>query len=420
MKLITVCGGNKLYGSVDIGGMKNSALPVIFATILTKNKCVIENVPNVSDISLSFEILRLLGASVTYYPNTNVAVIDTSTLDKNYATYDIVSRMRGSTYLIGALLGRFGSSHVGWPGGCDFGTRPIDRHIKGFEALGAKCSFNDGYIETVAPDGLHGGSIYFDAPSVGATVNVMIAAVLANGDTVIDNAAREPHIVDLANFFNCCGANISGAGTTTIKIKGVSSLHGCTYKLVPDMIEAGTYMAAAAATGGDVTVINVIPKHMETVTAKLIEMGVDVQVDDTKITVRSTGELRGTAICALPYPGFPTDMHPQFGALMCLANGISTVTEGIWDNRFKYLSELEKMGAVFEVDKSKAIITGAGGLSGTKLHATDLRAGAALIIAAMAANGRSQISGVEYIERGYHDIVGKLRALGADIEMIEQ
>lgn len=420
MKLITVCGGKRLYGSIHVGGMKNSALPVIFATILTKDKCIIENVPNVSDIALSFDILRLLGANVTYFPNTNIAHIDTSTLDKNYATYDIVSRMRGSTYLIGALLGRFGSSAVGWPGGCDFGTRPIDRHIKGFEALGARCSFNDGYIETVAPDGLHGGNVYFDAPSVGATVNVMIAAVLADGETVIDNAAREPHIVDLANFFNCCGARITGAGTTTIKIKGVKELKGCTYKLVPDMIEAGTYMVAAAATGGEVEVCNVIPKHMETVTAKLSEMGVELDIEDTKITVRSNSALRGTSLCALPYPGFPTDMHPQFGALMCLANGISTITEGIWDNRFKYLSELGKMGAIYEVDKSRAIITGSGRLSGTDLHATDLRAGAALVIAAMAAEGRSQISGVEYIERGYYDMVGKLRALGADIEMIEQ
>ncbi len=420
MKLITVCGGKKLYGSVGIGGMKNSALPVIFATILTRDKCIIENVPNVSDIALSFDILRLLGAQVTYYPNTNVAHIDTSTLSKNYATYDIVSRMRGSTYLIGALLGRFGSSAVGWPGGCDFGTRPIDRHIKGFEALGAKCSFNDGYIETVAPNGLRGGSVYFDAPSVGATINVMIAAVLAKGETIIDNAAREPHVVDLANFFNCCGARITGAGTTTIKVRGVESLRGCRYKLVPDMIEAGTYMVAAAATGGEVTVDGVIPKHMETVTSKLLEMGAEVDVEDTRITVRSGNGLRGTSLCALPYPGFPTDMHPQFGALMCLANGISTISEGVWDNRFKYLSELEKMGAVFEVNNSKAIITGVGELVGAEMHATDLRAGAALVIAAMAANGRSRISGVEYIERGYNDMVGKLRALGADIEMIEQ
>lgn len=419
MKLITVCGGKRLSGKVEISGMKNAALPIIFSTILTKNKCIIENVPSVSDISLSLDILRRLGATVTYYRTKGVAVIDTSTLDKNYATYDIVSKMRGSTYLIGALLARFGSSHVGWPGGCDFGTRPIDQHIKGFEMLGAKVSFSEGYIDSVANNGLVGGNVYFDIPSVGATVNIMIAASLAKGTTVIDNAAREPHIVDLANFLNMCGADVTGAGTSTIKINGVNELHGCTYTIVPDMIEAGTYMVAAAAVGGEVVVKNVIPKHMETVTAKLLEMGVSVDIDDTEITVRSDGRFKGVSLRTLPYPGFPTDMQPQFGAIMSIANGVSNITEGIFDSRFRYLSEIAKMGGVSEVVKNKAIITGQPKLKGAKVHSTDLRAGAALLIAAMAAEGETEITGVELIERGYFNIVGKLQSLGADIELIE-
>ena len=420
MKLITVRGEKKLYGKVDISGMKNAALPIIFSTVLTRDKCIIENVPNVSDISLSFDILRLLGASVTYYHTTGVAVIDTEPLSKNYATYDIVSKMRGSTYLIGARLARFGSSHVGWPGGCDFGSRPIDQHIKGFEMLGAKVSFSEGYIDAVAKNGLVGGNIYFDIPSVGATVNIMIAASLAKGETVIDNAAREPHIVDLANFLNMCGADITGAGTSTIKVKGVEALHGCTYTIVPDMIEAGTYMVAAAAVGGEVTVRNVIPKHMETVTAKLLEAGVNVEVEDSEITVRSDGRFRGISLRTLPYPGFPTDMQPQFGAFMSLAGGVSNIIEGIFDSRFRYLEEIAKMGGVSEVVKNKAIITGQKKLVGAKVHSTDLRAGAALLIAAMAAEGETEITGVELIERGYFDIVGKLRLLGADIELIEK
>ena len=420
MKLITVQGGKRLYGSVDISGMKNAALPIIFSTILAKDKCIIENVPNVSDIARSFEILRLLGARVTYYHTTGVAVIDTAPLNKNYATYDIVSKMRGSTYLIGALLARFGASHVGWPGGCDFGSRPIDQHIKGFEMLGATVSFSEGYIDAVAKDGLVGGNVYFDIPSVGATVNIMIAGAVAKGQTIIDNAAREPHIVDLANFLNMCGAHITGAGTSTIKIKGVEALHGCTYTVVPDMIEAGTYMVAAAAAGGEVTVRNVIPKHMETVTTKLTEAGIDVSIDDTEIVVRSEGKFRGVSLRTLPYPGFPTDMQPQFGAFMSLAEGVSNITEGIFDNRFRYLSEIAKMGGVSDVVKNKAIITGQRKLVGAKVHSTDLRAGAALLIAAMAAEGQTEITGVELIERGYFDIVGKLRSLGADIELIEE
>ena len=420
MKLITVCGGKKLYGSIDICGMKNSALPIIFATILTRDKCVIENVPNVSDISLAFDILRLLGAKVTYYHTTEIAVIDTAPLDKNCATHDSVGKMRGSTYLIGALMARFGRSRVGWPGGCDFGLRPIDQHIKGFEALGARVSFVEGYIEAEAKNGLYGGNVYFDVTSVGATINTMIAASVAEGETVIDNAAREPHIVDFANFMNMCGADITGAGTSTIKVRGVKSLRGCTYKIAPDMIEAGTYMVAAAATGSEVTVKNVIPKHMETVTAKLLQMGVEIDIDDSEITVRSDGSFKSVSLRTLPYPGFPTDMQSQFGAIMSIAGGVSNITEGIYDNRFRYLGEIAKMGGVSEIVKNKAIITGQKKLKGAKVHSTDLRAGAALLIAALAAEGESEISGVEFIERGYFDIVGKLRSIGAEIELIEK
>ena len=420
MKFITVNGGNSLRGEVRVDGMKNAALPVIFAAILTNDVCIIENIPNVSDILLSFDILRLLGAKVVYSSTTNTAEIDVRPMNKTYATHDMVSRIRGSTYLIGALLGRFGESHVGLPGGCDFGTRPIDQHLKGFSALGADISYDGGYVNVEAKNGLHGASIYFDMQSVGATVNIMIAAALARGTTVIDNAAREPHIVDLANFLNHCGADITGAGTTTIKINGVEKLHGATYKIVPDMIEAGTYMVAAAAVGGEVRVENVIPKHMETVTSKLLEMGVELEVEDTAITVRSNGGLHGVAVRTLPYPGFPTDMQPQFGALMCFAGGIGTITESVWDNRFKYLSELEKMGAVCDIEKNKAIFSGPCAMKGAEVHATDLRAGAALLIAAMAASGTSRVTGVEYIERGYYDIVGKLRGLGADIQLSEE
>ncbi len=411
---IVINGGNPLYGDVFINGMKNAALPIIFATVLTKSKCVIENLPEVSDVAISLEILREMGASVIYQSPTTVE-IDTSTLEYGEAPYELVGKMRASTYLIGAELGRFGKAQVGWPGGCDFGVRPIDLHIKGFEALGANVSIENGYINASAENGLVGNMVYFDVASVGATVNVILASVLADGMTVIDNAAREPHIVDLANFFNTCGANIMGAGTSVIKIRGVKELHGCTYTIIPDMIEAGTFMVAVAATGGKVNIQNVIPKHMETVSTKLSEMGVDIEEYDDSITVTSTGKTKGVTIKTLPYPGFPTDMHPQFTAALCFSETPGFISEGIWENRFKYTEELRKMGANIRVDGNTATITGGSKITGARLKAVDLRGGAAVLIAALAADGISEITGIEIIERGYYDIVGKFRALGADI-----
>ncbi len=412
---IIINGGKKLCGDVYIEGMKNAALPIIFATILTKSKCVIENLPPVTDIALSLSILKEMGADVNYIDKTTVEV-DTSSFQYGTAPIELVRKMRASTYLIGAELGRFGKARVGLPGGCNFGVRPIDLHIKGFEALGATVNVEDDYICANAEDGLIGNHVFFDIASVGATVNVILASVLAEGLTVIENAAREPHIVDLANFFNTCGANITGAGTSVIKIRGVKELHGCEYTIIPDMIEAGTFMVAAAATGGKVTIKNIIPKHMETVSTKLSEMGVTIDEYDDAITVTSDGSMLATNIKTLPYPGFPTDMHPQFAAALCFAKGTSVISEGIWENRFKYTEELQKMGAVISVDGNCASITGGSNLTGARVKAVDLRGGAAVLIAALAATGTSEITGIEYIERGYHDIVGKLQALGANIQ----
>jgi len=412
---IIINGGKKLNGEVNIEGMKNAALPIIFATVLTRSKCVIENLPPVSDVTLSLQILREMGATVKYLEPTTIE-IDTKNFQYGTAPYELVGKIRASTYLLGAEIGRFGKAKVGWPGGCDFGVRPIDLHIKGFEALGAKVNIESGYINANADHGLVGNHIYFDVASVGATVNVILASVCAEGMTVIENAAREPHIVDLANFFNTCGANITGAGTSVIKIRGVKKLHGCTYTIIPDMIEAGTFMVAAAATGGKVTIKNIIPKHMETVSTKLAEMGVAIEEYDDAITVISNGRIDGVTIKTLPYPGFPTDMHPQFAAALCFADGISVISEGIWENRFKYTEELRKMGANIMVGGKTATITGGFKMTGARVKAVDLRGGAAVLIAALAAEGTSEITGIEVIERGYHDIVGKLEKLGASIK----
>jgi len=406
-----------LQGSISISGMKNAALPILFATILVRGSCVLENIPQVSDITSTLEILRRMGAKITVRKNRSIR-IDTAKIEQGSAPYDLVRQMRGSTYLLGAELGRFGTATVGWPGGCDFGSRPLDQHMKGFEALGATVSTDKGYIRLSAENGLRGSSVYFDVASVGATVNVILASVLAEGTTIIDNAAREPHIVDLANFLNSCGANITGAGTSVIKVHGVSELHGCTYTIIPDMIEAGTYMVAAAITGGNVKIRSVIPKHVETITAKLCEMGVAVEELDDAVIVKGTGELRNVNIKTLPYPGFPTDMHPQFAPLLCLANGVSCVQEGIWENRFRYVDELRKMGASVRMDGRTATFLGIEKLEGAPVEAMDLRAGAALVIAGLAAEGETEIGGVKYIKRGYEDMIGKLKKLGADIEEI--
>ncbi len=417
MEKIIINGGKELYGDVYINGMKNAALPIIFATILTADKCIIENVPKVSDITMSFDILTAMGAKISYLDETTVE-IDTTDLVGGESPFNLVSRMRGSTYLLGAELARFKKSKVAYPGGCNFGTRPIDMHIKGFEALGAAVSQDDNYVYADAPSGLVGNSIYFDIVSVGATVNLMLAATLAQGLTVIENAAREPHIVDLANFLNTCGANIKGAGTGIIKIMGVPKLHGCTYDIIPDMIEAGTYMTAVAATGGEVNIRNVIPKHLEIISTKLIEMGVEISTHDDYLTVRSTGKLKPTNIQTLPYPGFPTDMHPQFSTLLTVANGDSTVYETIWKNRFKYVKELEKMGASISVTEPFAAFHGVKKLHGAPVRSVDLRAGAAIVIAGLIAEGTTEITDIFTIERGYLDIVGKLRSLGADISKV--
>ena len=420
MKKIVIRGGKPLYGDINVSGMKNAALPIIFASILTKDKCVIENLPEVSDVALSLRILRSMGASVRMINRTTVE-IDTTHLVGGSSPYQLVSKLRGSTYLLGAELGRFGEAKVGFSGGCDFGTRPIDQHKKGFEALGAVMTIENGCNHIVTgPGGLCGASIYFDIASVGATINVILAAVMTPGRTSIDNAAREPHIVDLANFLNMCGARISGAGTSFIKIQGVEKLHGCNYTIIPDMIEAGTYMTAAAAAGGRVTVRGVIPKHMECISAKLMEMGVSVTEDDDSLLVRRSGPLTKTNVKTLPYPGFPTDMQPQITAVLALAEGTSLVTEGVYGaNRFKYVDELKRLGAHIQVDGKVAVVEGVKQLVGAPIQACDLRAGAALVIAGLAAQGTTELSHINYIERGYEDLVGKLRAVGADISLVD-
>ncbi len=415
MEKLIIRGSNRLYGDVKISGMKNSALPVIFGTIAANDVCTIKNLPDISDISLALETLEMIGATVRFI-DTSTVMIDTRGVQMKSPPLEHVSKMRASIYLLGAMLGRFGKAEVGYPGGCDFGLRPINLHIKGFETLGAKITFSTAaMIEGETPNGLTGNFVYFDIASVGATINVMLAAVFAKGTTVIENAAREPHIVDMACFLNACGANISGAGTSMIRIKGVESLHGCTYELAPDMIEAGTYMVAAAATGGRICVHNVVPKHMESISTKLNEIGVPVEIFDNTITVCGVDSFRGTEIRTNPYPGFPTDMHPQFSALLALSKGMSTVCEGIYSGRFKYVPELNKMGANIEVVENAALINGVEKLHGASVKATDLRAGACLVIAALAAEGITTISNIEYIDRGYENLVEKLKALGADI-----
>ena len=416
---IIIRGGTPLVGDISISGMKNAALPIIFATVLIKGDCILDNIPDVSDIATALKILSTMGAEVEQLSPTTVRV-NAERLEQGSSPYELVQRLRGSTYLLGAELGRFGKATVGWPGGCDFGSRPLDQHMKGFEALGATVSSDNGFINLNAANGLVGNSVYFDVASVGATVNIILAAVLASGTTVIDNAAREPHIVDLANFLNSCGANITGAGTPMIKIRGVEELHGCDYTIIPDMIEAGTYMVAAAATRGCVHIHSVIPKHVETITAKLCEMGVSVEeLDDSVIVRPAEGELRNVNIKTLYYPGFPTDMHPQFAPLLCLAGGMSCIQESIWEGRFRYVDELRKMGASAMLNGSTATFLGVGKLIGARVEAVDLRAGAAMIIAGLCAEGTTEIRNIRYIKRGYVDIVGKLRSLGADIEEVE-
>lgn len=418
MDKILIEGNNPLFGEVTISGAKNAAVAIIPATILVNGVCRIENLPRVSDILIQLEILQVMGASVKSI-NPSTVEIDCRHMKNGKTPEDMMRKMRASYYLIGTLLSRFNSAQVAMPGGCNFGgVRPIDQHVKGIEALGAKIDIKNGYVYAAAPNGLVGANIYLDVVSVGATMNIMLAATHAEGQTIIENAAKEPHIVDLANFLNSMGAEIMGAGTDVIKIRGVRELHGGTYSIIPDQIEAGTYMAAVMATGGSVLIKNVIPKHLECITAKLVEMGAQVEEFDDSLRVSRTGKIVKTNIKTLPYPGFPTDMQPQLATVLCLAEGTSVVTEGVWDNRYRYSEELRRMGAKIQVDGKVAIIEGVAKLTGARVLACDLRAGAAMVIAGLVAHGTTEIEEIGYIERGYEDIVEKLCALGANVRRV--
>ena len=412
-------GGRELYGEITVSGAKNAAVAIIPAALLVDGVCRIENIPQISDVTLFFSILEELGARVRVL-NRHAIEIDCRAIHSTRPSYDLARRIRASYYLLGALLGRFGQATVAMPGGCNFGVRPIDQHIKGFTTMGADVSVEGGFIHTAARGGrLTGAPVYLDVVSVGATMNIMMAAVLAQGTTTIENAAKEPHIVDLANFLNSMGADIKGAGTDSIKIRGVERLTGGTYCIIPDQIEAGTYMAAAAAVGGDVLIENVIPKHLDCITAKLREIGADITEYDDAIRVESAYRLHRANVKTMPYPGFPTDMQPQITVCLATAVGTSLVTEGVYDNRFRYTAELGRMGANIQVEGKTAIIDGVQTLRGCEVRACDLRAGAAMVIAAMCAEGTTLIEDAHFIERGYEDIVGKLTALGAHIRRIE-
>ena len=412
-------GGKPLHGTITISGAKNAAVAIIPAALLVDGTCRIENIPQISDVTLILQILQELGADIRTVNRTTVD-IDCSHIRNRQVPYELARKIRASYYLVGALLGRFGWAEVPLPGGCDLGGRPIDQHVKGFVSMGADVDVRSGLICARVPGGrLAGGQVYLDMVSVGATMNIMLAAVLAEGMTVIENAAKEPHIVDLANFLNSMGANIRGAGTDTIKIQGVDRLRGGSYAIIPDQIEAGTYMAAVAATGGQILVKNIIPKHMDCITAKLVEMGVEVEEREDTLLVRRSGPLQKANVKTMPYPGFPTDMQPQITTVLCLAEGTSLVTESVWNNRYRYVDELKRMGANIQVDDKTAVVEGVDHLTGAPIQACDLRAGAALVIAALAAQGESEISCVQYIERGYEDIVTKLQGLGATIRAVE-
>lgn len=418
MEKVIIDGGTKLEGTITVSGMKNAAVGVLYATILAGDVCVLENLPNISDVRISLDILRSVGATVEYLDETEVKIDTTHVLDK-MPPDELAKKMRASYYLIGATLGRFGHSVIGYPGGCDFGVRPIDQHIKAFNSLGADVCTENSIIEATAREGrLKGSNIFFDCVTVGGTMNAMLAAVLAEGVTEIENAAREPHIVALANFLNFCGAEVSGAGTDKIKIKGVEKLHGCTYELIPDMIEAGTYMIAAAATGGDLYIDNVIPKHLEAISVKMREMGVTIDEYDDGMRVYCKGPITNVDIKTSPYPGFPTDMNPQIAVLMCVAEGKGTLTDTIWDNRFRYVEELKRMDADIEVEGNMATFAGGTVFKPARVRAVDLRAGAAMIIAGLAAKGQTEIDDFFYVERGYDNIIEKLRGVGAHIMKI--
>lgn len=415
-KIVTV-GGNRLVGEVNISGAKNAAVAIIPAAILAQDVCRIENIPNISDVNMMIRILHQMGADVKMI-NKNTYEIDTRHIKSHIIPNEMTKHLRASYYLIGALLGRFNKACVAMPGGCDFGVRPIDQHIKGFELLGASVSIEQNAMVDVTAERLTGCPVYLDVVSVGATVNVMLAAVKAKGLTVIEQAAKEPHIVDLANFLNLMGADVRGAGTDVIKIRGVEKLHGCTYSIIPDQIEAGTFMVAAAATGGDVLIKNVIPKHLEALSAKLVECGAIIEDFDDSVHVSAKGRLTRCNLKTMPHPGFPTDMQPQMTVLLACADGTSIISEGVWDNRFRYVEQLARMGASIKVDGKIAVVEGVEQLKGAPIKAGDLRAGAAMIIAGLCAQGTTEIEHIEHIERGYEDIVEKYAALGADIKKV--
>lgn len=410
-------GGHELFGEVNISGAKNAAVAIIPAAILADDVVRIENIPSISDVSLIIKILDRMGAGIKMI-NKNTIEIDSRSIQFQSVPYELTSCFRASYYLIGAMLGRFKQAEVAMPGGCNFGVRPIDLHIKGFELLGAKVSTVEGMVCAKA-EKLIGASIYMDQVSVGATINVMLAAVLARGLTIIENAAKEPHIVDLANFLNSMGADVRGAGTDVIKIRGVEKMHGCTYSIIPDQIEAGTYMVAAAACGGDVLIKNVIPKHLESISAKLEEAGAEIIEYDDAVRITRFKPLTKCNVKTMPHPGFPTDMQPQMAVLLSVAQGTSILSEGVWDNRFQYVGELSRMGANIQVDGKVAVIEGVPQLTGVTVKATDLRAGAAMIIAGMLAHGETTVENTQYVDRGYEDVVEKFSALGADIRRIQ-
>ena len=417
MEQYVVKGGVPLRGEVSIGGAKNAALGILAAAIMTDETVTIENVPNVRDTRVLLQAIEGIGAKVKDIYNNTVQSNGGSISDLN-VEYEYIRKIRASYYLLGALLGKYKESNVALPGGCNIGSRPIDQHLKGFKALGAKVNIDHGVVSAKA-ENLVGGHIYFDVVTVGATINLMMASCMAEGETILENAAKEPHIVDVANFLNAMGANIKGAGTDVIRIKGVNRLHGCTYSIIPDQIEAGTFMMAAAATRGDIVIKDVIPKHLESITAKLLEMGCKLVEGDDWIRVIAEGEVGSTNVKTLPYPGFPTDMQPQIAVALALAKGSSMVTESIFENRFKYVDELNRMGAKIKVEGNTAYIEGVEKFTSAQLSAPDLRAGAALVIAALAADGISQIDDIEYIQRGYEDFEGKLSALGAIIAKVD-
>lgn len=417
MEKYIIKGGNPLKGEVHISGAKNAALGILAAAVMTDEPVTIENMPMVRDTNVIIQAVRSVGAGVTF-KDKNVLEIDGSTINSVDIQYEQVKRIRASYYLLGAFLGKYKEAKVALPGGCDIGSRPIDMHIKGFKALGAEVDIIEGGIVWARADKLTGAHIYFDMVSVGATINLMMAACMADGETILENAAKEPHIVDVANLLNAMGAKIKGAGTDVIRIKGVKRLHAVTYPIIPDQIEAGTFMVAAAITGGDITVCDVIPKHLESISAKLIEMGCEIEEGDDSVRVISKGRLHSTNIKTLPYPGFPTDMQPQFAAALSLAEGTSIVTEGVFDNRFRYVDELARMGGKGNLEGNIFFINGVEKLMGAELCAPDLRAGAALVLAALAADGFSEIEDIHLIQRGYEDFDGKIRSLGGNIEII--